>query len=156
MASATGDRFQVKRAISTDIVSVHQLLLRQFGEHNINVPEVALKEALAGVLQDERLGLIIVAQDGRETIGMAVVSFAWTLEHGGKSAWLDELFVIPDRRGQGVGKALLDQVVSEVRDSGCAAIDLEVDQGQARAERLYERAGFQQLPRSRWVKYIAG
>jgi GNAT superfamily N-acetyltransferase len=155
MASATSDGFQIKRATPADIDSIHRLLLMQFGEHNIIVPECASEEAIAGVLQDERLGLMIVARDRSETIGMAVISFAWTLEHGGKSAWLDELFVISDRRGRGVGKALLDRVVSEVRDWGCAAIDLELDQGQVRAERPYERAGFQQILRSRWVRYLA-
>jgi GNAT superfamily N-acetyltransferase len=73
------------------------------------------------------------------------------LEHGGKSAWLDELYVLPEKRGRGIGTALVEEVIARCRASGCAAIDLEVDQEHQDAERLYSRHGFKQLPRARWA-----
>jgi ribosomal protein S18 acetylase RimI-like enzyme len=80
--------------------------------------------------------------------------YAWWRVRGTRSAWLDELYVLPDCRGRGVGRALLEQAVTAAREMGCAAMDLEVDQEHARAERLYARTGFQSLARSRWVKYL--
>jgi GNAT superfamily N-acetyltransferase len=69
---------------------------------------------------------------------------------------LDELYVLPEYRGGGVGRSLLEQAIIAAREMGCAALDLdlEVDQDHARAERLYARAGFQSLARSRWVKHL--
>jgi len=84
----------------------------------------------------------------------ADVAFTWTLEHGGKSAWLDELYVVPEYRGKGIGAALLRAALEAAQRSGCAAVDLEVDEARARAENLYVQAGFRPLGRSRWVKKI--
>jgi len=145
---------QIERAITADIDPLFRLLVGQFDEHSIPTSGEALKQAIAAVLQNEGLGLFLVARDGGEIIALAALSFAWTLEHAGKTAWLDELYVVPERRGQGVGRALLERVIAEARALGCRAIDLEVDQAHQRAERLYQREGFERLARTRWARRL--
>ena len=56
-------------------------------------------------------------------------------------AWVEDLAVSPDRRSQGVGKALLDAAKDWARERG--ATHLELDSGEARADahRFYEREG---------------
>lgn len=76
------------------------------------------------------------------------------MEHGGRVAWLDELFVVADGRGRGVGRALLVDVIEVARRAGCRAIDLEVDVEHGRAEHLYEREGFERLARRRWARRL--
>jgi ribosomal protein S18 acetylase RimI-like enzyme len=144
----------IEKATPNDLQALQQLLGRQFAEHDIELAGQALAGAIAPVLDDERLGFFLLARQGAEMTGMAAISFAWTLEHGGKSAWLDEVYVLPRHRGQGLGAALLAEAEREIARAGCAAIDLEVDTEHARAERLYRRAGFQPLPRTRWVKHL--
>lgn len=146
----------VERATAADLDALHRLLQEQFGEHDICLPADDLKRAVAEVLAREDLGLFLVAREGGQVVGMAAISWVWTLEHGGRSAWLDELYVLPEHRGRGLGAALVARVEDEVRALGCAALDLEVDEEHRRAERLYERAGFRRLPRTRWVKHIEG
>ncbi len=77
--------------------------------------------------------------------------FTWTLEHGGRSAWLEELYVQPEYRGRGIGQKLLAAAINRAREEGCRAIDLEVDRGHPRASHLYDREGFVRLARTRWV-----
>jgi ribosomal protein S18 acetylase RimI-like enzyme len=139
-------------AQATDLDDVLMLLTRQFEEHGIELPAAQLRAAVQTMLADPRLGLILLACAGTEAHGLACLSFCWTLEHGGKSAWLDELYVLPQFRSQGIGKALLEATLKYASEQGCAAIDLEVDREHRRAESLYQRAGFEALPRSRWVK----
>lgn len=86
-----------------------------------------------------------------QSLGFAVISFAWTLEHGGKSAWLDELYVLPEHRNAGIGSAIVDRLFIEAKEKGCLAVDLEVESDHRRAENLYVRKGFQKLDRSRWA-----
>lgn len=43
---------------------------------------------------------------------------------GGKSAWLDELYVIPEHRELGAGSLLLERVIEEAKNEGCLALDL--------------------------------
>jgi GNAT superfamily N-acetyltransferase len=145
---------QIGRAGTSDIEPIQHLLLNQFDEHSISVSHESMRQAIGELLKDPRKGMCLVARESGQIVGLAVISLAWTLEHGGKSAWLDELYVLPECRGRGVGRALLGQAVTAARELGCAAIDLEVDRAHSRAERLYAREGFQSLPRSRWVKYL--
>lgn len=70
-------------------------------------------------------------------IGLAAISYAWTLEHGGKSAWLDELYVLPEHRSRGIGNALLEKVIEKVRMEGYSAIELESEEGPRNAARFY-------------------
>ena len=137
-----------------DSPEVLQLLTLQFAEHEIDVPGEQLRDAVEAVLSDERLGFFLLARATDQNVGLACISFCWTLEHGGKSAWLDELYVLSEFRSRGIGSRLIEVVLQKTSDMGCAAVDLEVDVEHLEAERLYQRAGFETLPRSRWVKEL--
>ena len=106
--------------------------------------------AIAGLVTVPDRGALLLARESEEAVGVAVLAYIWTLEHGGLVAWLDELYVVPWQRCRGTGRALLDRALAEAGARGCVAIELEVDREHARAESLYERAGFGRLPRSRW------
>jgi GNAT superfamily N-acetyltransferase len=127
------------------------LLEAQFAEHSIVVEQDALDAGVLGLVDASRRGAVLLAREGPRAVGVAVLSYTWALEHGGRVAWLEELYVVPDRRGGGIGRALLDHAVAHCREAGCRALDLEVAEDHRRAERLYERAGFRPLRRARWV-----
>ena len=57
-------------------------------------------------------------------------------------ARLWNLFVHPDRWGGGLGRALLERALDEMRAQGFRECDLDTPAGYERARRLYERAGF--------------
>jgi GNAT superfamily N-acetyltransferase len=147
-------RPKIDTAMPGDRDIVLSLILNQFSEHEIDVDERKLVDAIEAVLSDDNLGYFLLASEGDDPVGVAYVSLTWTLEHGGRSAWLEELYVVPERRNGGIGSALLTAVIDRAQQSGCAAIDLEVSQGQRRAEHLYGRNGFSRLSRSRWVVAI--
>lgn len=137
-----------------DAPAVVELLLAQLAEHDIDTPRPAVEHAVAGMLAEPRRGRIFVARDGERLVGVAYVSFIWALEHGGHSAWLEELYVRPEERSHGVGSALLAAAIDFARADGCAALDLEVEEAHVRAARLYERTGFERHTRTRWVRRL--
>ena len=128
------------------------LLVAQLREHRIRTPKARLARAVDGVLGDPQRGRLLVATIGGRPIGLAALSFIWPLEHGGRSAWLEELYVEPSQRGCGIGRALLRAACRVAARAGAAAVDLEVDAAHRRAARLYAREGFRPLPRARWVR----
>jgi GNAT superfamily N-acetyltransferase len=146
----------IERAGEDDLNAVVALLAAQFGEHDIGLGLDVLRTATAGLLAEARRGVVLLAKDSARVgpVGLAVLAYTWTLEHGGLVAWLEELYVVPDRRGHGVGRALLRRALDVARESGCRAVDLEVDREHARAERLYEREGFAVLARRRWTRAL--
>ena len=56
---------------------------------------------------------------------------------------LRDLYVAPDHRRQGVGRALVDAVVADARAAGAARISLQTEVGNDRALALYRDAGFE-------------
>jgi GNAT superfamily N-acetyltransferase len=136
---------------AADRGDVVRLLRAQLAEHRIETGADAVSDAVDGVFADGRRGFIVLAKEAGVAVGVAYASSTWSLEHGGKSCWLEELYVVPARRGQGIGSRLLSSVLERARAEGCAAVDLEVDEEHRRAAGLYARNGFRSLPRARWV-----
>jgi GNAT superfamily N-acetyltransferase len=145
---------EIQTAQPSDLAPVLQLLHTQLQEHDIVLTDQALQRATQGLIEDHRLGRILTARLDGGLVGVAVISFLWTLEHGGPAAWLDEVYVEPSRRGEGIGRKLVEAAMQVARDSGCIALDLEVDAGHEAAERLYERMGFRRHRRVRWVRML--
>src|SRR5262245_47739336 len=145
----------IRPATPADRDAVVALLLAQLREHDIPTPEPLLARAVERLLARPHRGRLLVATMDDRPIGVAALSFGWPLEHGGRGAWLEELYVLPDRRGQGIGTALLRAACACAAANGVVAIDLEVDAGHRQAERLYTREGFAPLPRARFVRRLA-
>lgn len=144
----------IQTAEPADLAPILQLLNTQLREHGIVLTDQALQRATQGLIEDRALGRILTARLDGELVGVAVISFLWTLEHGGAAAWLDEVYVEPARRRDGIGRKLVEAAMQVARDSGCIALDLEVDAGHEAAERLYERMGFRRHRRVRWVRML--
>jgi GNAT superfamily N-acetyltransferase len=145
---------QIQTAAAADLEPIIALLRTQLEEHDIVLTGEALRHATQGLIDDHRVGRLLTARLDGELVGVAVISFLWTLEHGGPTAWLDEVYVLPARRGAGIGRQLVEAAMQIARDSNCIALDLEVDAGHEAAERLYERMGFRRHRRVRWVRML--
>src|SRR5205809_1317140 len=144
----------VRLATEAELEAVTALLVAQLREHHVTTPEAKLASAINAVLRHHERGRILVAIERGRPVGLAALSFVWPLEHGGRSAWLEELYVEPPHRGRGIGRTLLRAACRLAARSGAAAVDLEVDAGHTRAARLYAREGFRPLPRARWVRRL--
>ena len=132
----------IRAATATDRREVLPLLKAQLGEHLIQPPDEALEFAVDRILEAPERGRVLLAVGDGEIAGVAVVLYSWSVEHGGAAAWLDELYVRPERRGGGIGQQLLRAVRDLAASEGARALDLEVEAGHERAAHLYEREGF--------------
>lgn len=86
-------------------------------------------------------GQILVIEDNGEIIGYSIVVNMWSNEYGGNVLDIDELFVVRDRRGQGVGTAFIRWLI-ENHFNQCVSIELGTTPGNVRARALYEKLGF--------------
>jgi ribosomal protein S18 acetylase RimI-like enzyme len=57
-------------------------------------------------------------------------------------AHVEELYVVPDRRGRGLGRALLEATMAAAREAGATHIELNTGETDAEARSLYESSGF--------------
>lgn len=145
---------EIRPATAADCAAVTTLLVTQLREHRIVTAADQVARTVARVLARPRQGRLLVATVDGRPVGVAALSFAWPIEHGGRSMWLEELFVEPPHRGRGIGRALLAAAERLAVQAGAVAIDLEVDAEHQRAAGLYARAGFRPLPRVHWVRSL--
>jgi GNAT superfamily N-acetyltransferase len=129
-----------------------RLLRAQFSDHTIQPAADRLETAVDRLLEERALGRLLVASCDGAIVGVAALVFTWSIEHGGRTAWLEELYVEPPYRGQGIGTALLHAACEAATAEGAAAVDLEVEAGHERAAGLYEREGFRRHARQRFVR----
>ena len=61
---------------------------------------------------------------------------------GELDAYLEELYVVPALRGQGIGRALLERAMAVAREAGATHMDLNTGETDTAARGLYESAGF--------------
>jgi len=79
---------------------------------------------------------------GAPAVAVAVLTSRPNLWYDGPVLLLDELYVVPDRRGQGVGSAVLDRLLADTAAAGAALVEINVDEADVDARRFYERHGF--------------
>lgn len=84
-------------------------------------------------------GLFVVASDGEAVVACAGVRFV------GAVGELTKVFTLPERRGRGVGSALLRHVAEVSRARGITSLRLDTRAELAEACALYERLGFVQV-----------
>jgi [ribosomal protein S18]-alanine N-acetyltransferase len=109
-------------------------------EQNV-FPEDAWTDAMfAGELAEQsRYGTryYIVAEADGVIVGYAGLSTA-----GGDQGDVQTIAVRPDRQGEGIGMALLAELIRVAESRGCRELFLDVRADNARAQRLYRRTGF--------------
>lgn len=96
---------------------------------------------LTGML--DRLDLLVLlAETAGEATGFLSAAFRPSLYYDGPVAAVEDFYVIPDRRGGGIGGAIMDAFLAECGVRGCGEIQIGVDSPDAGARRFYERYGF--------------
>ncbi|MDX2169469.1 MAG: GNAT family N-acetyltransferase [Deltaproteobacteria bacterium] len=144
----------IRPASDADLAAIAALLVAQLRDHGNQLPDGALAAAATGMLTRPQRGQFLLAVEGDDVVGLAALSYLWTLERGGRAAWLDELYVVPARRGAGIGARLLAAALAAAAAAGAVAMDLEIETGHERAAALYQRAGFESLSRTRWARAL--
>ena len=99
-------------------------------------------EAFRSLLGDESLGRVWLIRQGDDIAGYVVLTLGYSLEYGGRDAFVDDLFLRAPYRGQGLGKLALARVRATCLELGVRALHLEVAHDNPRAASLYRRTGF--------------
>ena len=131
---------QPRRAGPDDAVTVASLLDAFNREYNTPTPGVGvltsrLESLLAG-------GDVFALLTGEPAIGLALMTLRPNVWYGGPVALLDELYVVPEHRGQGLGSALLTAAEGVARERGGELLEINVDGADTEARRFYERRGY--------------
>lgn len=116
-------------------------LLHDFNtEFDEEAPEVAaLAARVADFIEKDEVVFLLIG-DGPD--GIAQMRFFPSLWSGELDAYLEELYVVPELRGGGIGRALLEGAMETARGAGATRMDLNTGETDTAARGLYESAGF--------------
>jgi len=116
--------------------------------------EPTVRQVLREFLASPDLGQAWIFYDHEIPVGYIVLTFGYSFEYHGRDSFIDELYIEPQYRRQGIGKRAMRFVEGRARELGVNAIHLEVDQGNDPAAELYRRAGYADHSRFLMTKWL--
>jgi ribosomal protein S18 acetylase RimI-like enzyme len=124
--------------------------LRVDVEHD-DLVELA-KHIVADLESDDPGCVCWVARDAEtgHAVGVILANFEWSLKFAGRALWIEELYVTPAARRQGLGRILVEHLLDWAESHDIRGIDLEAYQGNTPASILYRSLGFHRLGRERF------
>jgi GNAT superfamily N-acetyltransferase len=121
---------------------IHSLVLKFYELKGNEHPSEKLKSTLTELLAHPKYGSVFIIKQANEYIGYAVLCFGFSLECGGRDAFIDEFFIRKEFRNKKIGSEVLDYLCKYARTTGIKALHTEVKEKHKEAGRLYERKGF--------------
>jgi GNAT superfamily N-acetyltransferase len=112
-------------------------LMRQF-----RGDEAALGDALGLFVERPDYGFIWLAYADGIPVACVSVAFGISTESGGVSAELDDLWVVPERRRQGIGSALIVTLQARLDKLEVTRIDAQAPHGSATLRAFFEARGY--------------
>ena len=136
-------RVTVRPAALADIPQL-LALVRHYWDYE-RIPDfeaLRVELLLQRLLAAPHLGAAWVAEAQGRLSGYLVAVTVLSLEHGGLMAEIDELFVLPEARTQGVGSQLLAAAEAALAARGCVRLQLQLGVKNSAARAFYERRGY--------------
>jgi GNAT superfamily N-acetyltransferase len=128
-------------------------LIRALAEYerltdSVVATEISLAESLFG---DEPHAKALIARAGADAVGFALWFHNYSTFLGRPGLYLEDLFVVPEWRGRGVGRALLTHLARIAVDRGCGRMEWSVLDWNETAIRFYRSLGA--APMDEWTVY---
>jgi len=145
-------QLQIRPARVEDVPVILQLI-RDLATYERAPDEViATEEQLVDVLFGERPAAeVLLAFEGESPVGFAVYFYNFSTWLGRPGLYLEDLFVKPEKRGKGYGRALLVELAKIARDRGCGRMEWAVLNWNEPAIKFYRALGAK--PMDEWTVF---
>ncbi len=135
-------QLSVREANAADVRAI-ALLIREFAEFEkldqwCEVTETDLHEAIFG---ERSFVQALVAMDGNRYVGYALYFPVFKSFRGERSIFLEDLYVTPDLRGNGLGFVMLREVAKYAKEQGFVRLDWQALKWNEAAINFYKNLG---------------
>ena len=145
-------KFEIRPAQRGDVAIILELI-RELATYERAPSEVtATEEQLVDVLFGPRPAAeVLLAFDEETPVGFAVFFHNFSTWLGQPGLYLEDLFVRPEQRGKGYGRALLVHLAKIAHERGCGRMEWAVLDWNEPAIQFYKKLGA--LPRDEWTVF---
>ena len=150
---------RIERARSTDIAALSALLGQLFEiESDFAADRTKQRRGLELLLAqpDDRAAVMVARSVDETVIGMASAQIVVSSAEGAPSAWIEDVFVHDTRRGEGIGRLLLGELLKWARARGATRAQLLADQANTLALGFYAHLGWRATQLSAWRLFVPG
>jgi GNAT superfamily N-acetyltransferase len=150
LSDNAGPEYSIRRAVAGDRARLTKLVRAYIDFYKEPQPDEERLDTLLAVLAERpEVGVQFVAEKDGELHGFATVYLTYDTVAARRVAVMNDLFVAPDDRNAGLGRALIGECHEFARASGCAVLSWITAQDNARARAVYDKLA----TRTTWVTY---
>src|SRR5256885_2850758 len=144
--------FKIRPACLEDVPVIlqliHDLATYERAPDEVSATEEQLVEVLFG---EKPAAQVLLAFDQESPVGFAVYFYNFSTWLGRPGLYLEDLFVTPEKRGKGYGRALLVELAKIARDRGCGRMEWAVLNWNEPAIKFYRSLGAK--PMDEWTVF---
>ncbi|MCF7700350.1 GNAT family N-acetyltransferase [Loktanella sp. M215] len=130
-----------------DADSVLDLMARYHTDAGLPHDDTHRATVVGPLLDGSPLGAVWLIGPKSSPLGYVMVTFGWSMGHGGMVGWLEECYIRPSVRGRGIGTEVLHAVAVNLGRAGMQAMHAILPRGaEDEAARFCAKAGFRALP----------
>jgi ribosomal protein S18 acetylase RimI-like enzyme len=134
-------------AVRPDDAAMLPTLARAFHGKARRTLDAVGAPALVAIAQGEPLARAWLVRDSDRPAGYLIITLGYSVEYGGRDGFIDDLHLVPEARGPGLGRRLLPFALAEAAQLGVRTLHLEVEVENERATRPYRAGGFEETGR---------
>jgi diamine N-acetyltransferase len=149
-----GVRFELARPEHADVVLGMMRELEGADPGSTPFDENQRRTIFDRFVRDSTYGKAWLIAVGEQFVGYVVLTVSFSFEYRGYDAFIDELYIAKEYRGQGIGRRAMEFVEGAARELGVNAIHLEVTDGNDPAIGLYRRVGYAGNERFLMTKWL--
>ena len=144
--------FKIRPACLEDVPVIlqliHDLATYERAPDEVTATEEQLVEVLFG---EKPAAEVLLAFEEESPVGFAVYFYNFSTWLGRPGLYLEDLFVKPEKRGKGYGRALLIELAKIARDRGCGRMEWAVLDWNGPAIKFYRSLGAK--PMHEWTVF---
>ena len=117
--------------------------MREYYEFDhLSFDERVARTALENFIDDPTFGRVWWLSVDNELVGYLILTLGYSIEYGGRDAFIDEVYIRESHRGHGIGRQAIAFAEAQCRALDVYALHLEVERDNTAAHALYRQVGF--------------
>ncbi|MGZ5355752.1 MAG: N-acetyltransferase family protein [Solirubrobacterales bacterium] len=141
---------EIRPAADDDVAGLLPLMRAYCDFYEVDPPDEGLTEMAHALIADPEQGSLYVAAAGGRIVGFAALGWKWASTRGARIGVMEDLFVDPAARGEGIADALIEVCAQRCRERGAPVLEWVTAPDNHRAQRVYDRTGAES---SSWLEY---
>ena len=142
----------IERAREADVAALIELLAELFAiESDFSADRSKQRRGLELLLsQPDDRAVVMVARSADRVVGMASAQLVISTAEGAPSAWIEDVVVQRNLRGQGIARLLLRELLAWARQHGATRAQLLADNANQPALDFYRHIGWRSIQLAAW------